>query len=89
MFTNTKFILASNSESRFLILKNNKLNFRQLSPICSEKKIKKQLISKKTSPKKTSLILAKAKAKSISKGKKNCLIVVLCVCFRRKKMFAR
>ena len=75
MFINTKFILASNSESRFLILKNNKLNFRQLSPTCSEKKIKKQLINKKTSPKKTSLILAKAKAKSISKSKKNFLVV--------------
>ena len=75
MFINIKFILASNSESRFLILKNNKLNFHQFSPICNEKKIKKQLINNKTPPNKTSLILAKAKAKSISKNKKNCLVV--------------
>ena len=38
----------------------------------------KQLIKKKTSPKKTSLILAKAKAKSISKSKKNLDLFDLC-----------
>ena len=75
MFTNTKFILASNSKSRFFILKNNKLNFYKISPTCNEELLKKQLIKKKTSPIKISLILAKAKAKNVSQKKKNCLVV--------------
>ena len=75
MFTNTKFILASNSKSRFFILKKNKLNFYKISPTCNEKLLKKQLIKKKIPPIKISLILAKAKAKNISQKKKNCLVV--------------
>ena len=47
MFTNIKFILASNSKSRFLILKNNKLNFCQVSPNCNEEEIKRKLIEDK------------------------------------------
>ena len=75
MFKNIKFILASDSKSRFLILKNNNLNFQQISPTCNENKIKKQLINTKKKPSNISLILAKAKAKSISEKKKNCLVV--------------
>ena len=75
MFINTSFILASNSKSRFLILKNNKLNFRQTSPKCNEKEIKKKLIKRKTPPIKISLMLAKAKAKSINTNNKNYLVV--------------
>ena len=75
MFINTKFILASKSKSRFLILKNNKLNFYRISPTCNENTLKKQLIKKRTPPNKTSLILAKAKAKSISQKKKKHLVV--------------
>ena len=59
MFFKKKFILASNSKSRFFILKNNKLNFRRVSPKCDEELIKKQKIREKLSPKKISLYLAK------------------------------
>ena len=75
MFFNNKFILASNSKSRFFILKNNKLNFRQVSPACNEELIKRQKIKEKTTPKKISLCLAKHKAASISVFKKNYLVV--------------
>ena len=75
MFFNKKFILASNSKSRFFILKNNKLNFRQISPICNEEKIKKNKIKEKISPKKISLCLAINKAASISKKYYNSLVI--------------
>ena len=75
MFFNKKFILASNSKSRFFILKNNKLNFRCVSPICDEELIKKQKIKEKLSPKKISLFLAKNKALSISKKNYNSLVI--------------
>ena len=75
MFFNKKFILASQSKSRHLLLKKNKLNFTTTPPLCDEESIKKNLVKKKTSPKKISYILAKNKAKSISKIYKNLLIV--------------
>ena len=75
MFFNKKFILASNSKSRFFILKNNKLNFRQVSPVCDEETIKKQKIKEKLSPKKISLCLAMNKAASISKKYYNSLVI--------------
>ncbi len=75
MLFNTKFILASNSKSRFFILKNNKLNFRRISPTCDEVLIKKQKIKEKVSPKKISLCLAIKKAASIGKKKHNSLVV--------------
>ena len=64
MFFNTKFILASKSQSRSFILKNNKLSFLQVEPKCNEDRVKK--IFKKSKPKKLSLILAESKAKSLS-----------------------
>ena len=73
MFFNTKFILASKSQSRFFILKNNKLSFLQVKPKCNEDKIKK--IFKKSKPKKLSLILAESKAKSLKKKYKEHLVV--------------
>ena len=75
MFFNKKFILASNSKSRFSILKKNKLNFQCISPTCNETLIKKQKIKKKISPKTISLCLAKNKAISISKKNQNSLVV--------------
>ena len=75
MFFNRKFILASNSKSRFFILKNNKLNFRRVSPTCDEELIKKQKINEKLPPKKISLCLAKSKAASISKKYYNSLVI--------------
>ena len=65
MIFNKRFILASNSKSRFFILKKNKLSFRRISPTCDEELIKKQKIKKKISPKTISLCLAKSKALSI------------------------
>ena len=75
MLFNKKFILASNSKSRFFILKNNKLNFRLIPPTCDEEKIKKQKIKEKTPPKKISLCLAISKAASISKKHYHSLVV--------------
>jgi len=75
MFFNKKFILASSSRSRFLILKNNKLNFYQTSPKCNEELIKKKKTKEKLSPKTISLHLAKNKAESISKKKHKFLVV--------------
>ena len=75
MLFNKKFILASNSKSRFFILKNNKLNFRRISPTCDEEAIKKKKRKEKLSPKKISLCLAKNKAASISKKYYNSLVI--------------
>ena len=75
MLFNKKFILASNSKSRFFILKNNKLNFRQVSPICDESLIKKKKIQEKISPKKISLCLAINKAASVSNKHYNSLVI--------------
>ena len=71
----TKFILASSSQSRYNLLKKNKLCFTRVKPICNENIIKKKLLEKKYSPKSISLELARIKAKSISLNKKNQLIV--------------
>ena len=75
MFFNKKFILASNSKSRFFILKKNKLNFQRVSPTCDEEFIKKQKVKERISPKKISLCLAIYKAASISKKYYNSLVV--------------
>ena len=75
MFFHKKFILASNSKSRFFILKNNKLNFQKVSPACDENLIKKKKIKEKISPKKISLCLATNKAASVSKKYYNYLVI--------------
>ena len=75
MLFKNKIILASNSKSRSLILKNNKINFIKISPKINEDNLKKKLIKKKLTAKTTSLFLAKEKAKSISEIKPKMLVV--------------
>ena len=75
MFSNNKFILASKSKARSFVLRNNRLNFYQISHTCNEDQLKKQKSYKKIPLKKISLMLAKAKAKSISQNKKDFLVV--------------
>ena len=75
MFFNTKILLASKSSSRKTMFKNIKIKFIQKPHLCNEEKIKKNQKRKKTHPSKTSLIIAKCKAKSLSDKNKNILIV--------------
>ncbi len=75
MIFNTKFVLASTSRSRYFILKNTGLHFIKYRPPCDESKLKKELLIKKTTPKKISLELARLKAFSVSKKIKNKIIV--------------
>ena len=75
MIFNNKFILASSSLSRFKILKNNKLNFSKVDPICNEGSLKNKMILKKTPHNKISLELAKLKSKSVSKKIKETLVL--------------
>ena len=75
MIFNNKFVLASTSKSRYFILKNTGLSFSRYAPLCDETKLKKELLIKKTTPKKISLELARLKAFSISKKIKNKAIV--------------
>jgi septum formation protein len=75
MIFNNKFILASSSLSRFKILKNNKLNFSKVDPICNESSLKNKMILKKTPHNKISLELAKLKSKSVSKKIKETLVL--------------
>jgi septum formation protein len=75
MLLNKKFILASNSASRKVLLKNVGLNFFSEKPLCDEDYIKGQLLKKNT--KKTNLpkLLAKAKALSVSENNTKYLVV--------------
>ena len=75
MVFNNKFILASSSHSRYKILKNNNLFFKVIKPKCNEEKLKKQMIKNKHSPKTISLGLARLKSISVSKIKKDSLVV--------------
>ena len=75
MLFKAKFILASSSQSRYDLLKRNKLSFIRINPICNEDIIKKKLLKKKYSPKLISLELARIKAKSIGLKKVNKLVV--------------
>ena len=75
MLFNNKFILASSSSSRFKMLKNNKLHFSKVAPVCDEYSIKKKMILKKTPHKKISLELARSKSESVSQKKKNILVL--------------
>lgn len=65
MSINNFFILATESKSRILILKNLGLNFKKKQHNINEKLYKKIFIKLKYSPKKISLQLAKNKAKNI------------------------
>ena len=75
MFTNTKFVLASKSQSRKKILNKIKLNFNQVTPKCNEEAIKKKLLLQKKTPRKISQELALNKTKSVCKLVKNKIIV--------------
>ncbi len=75
MFSNKPFILASNSASRYRLLKSAGLSFTKLSPLCDEEKIKKNLIRKINNKKRLPVLLAREKALSISLKKPNNLVV--------------
>ena len=47
MILNKQFILASNSTSRYKLLKNAGLKFTKTSPLCDEDYLKKKLLKKK------------------------------------------
>jgi len=66
MFTNISFILASSSDSRFKILKQNGLNFKKTKPACDEDLIFRKLEKLKKTPTQIVKQLAKEKAKSIN-----------------------
>ena len=75
MLLNKQFILASNSASRKMLLKNAGLKFFSEKPLCNEDYIKDQLLKKNT--KKTNLpkLLAEAKALSVSENYTKYLVV--------------
>ena len=75
MILNKQFILASNSASRKMLLKNAGLKFFSEKPLCNEDYIKDQLLKKNT--KKTNLpkLLAEAKALSVSENYAKYLVV--------------
>ena len=75
MLLNIKFILASNSASRKLLLKNAGLSFFIEKPLCDEDIIKSKLLKKNINKKKLPKLLAKAKALSISKKNTKHLVV--------------
>ena len=66
MIINKEFILASSSKSRFKILKQNMLKFKQIKPSCDEEKIKEKLLKKNTKPMRVVKELSKQKAMSVS-----------------------
>ena len=75
MVLGKKFILASNSASRYSLLKNAGLSFSKASPFCNEEKIKKKLLQKKINKKTLPKQLAKQKALSVSRKTPNKLVV--------------
>jgi septum formation protein len=75
MLLNTKFILASNSASRKMLLKNAGLSFFTKKPLCDEDYIKNQLLKKNLKKKKLPKLLAEAKALSVSKKNTKYLVV--------------
>ena len=75
MLLNKKFILASNSASRKMLLKNAGLNFFCEKPLCEEDYIKEQLLKKNINKKNLPKLLAEAKALSVSKKNKKHLVV--------------
>ena len=75
MLLDKKFILASNSASRKMLLKNAGLSFFTKSPLCDEDYIKDQLLKKNINKKKLPKLLAEAKALSVSKKNTKHLVV--------------
>ena len=70
-----KFILASNSSSRFKLLKNAGLNFTKTPPLCNEEKVKTHFLKKNTNKKNLPKYLAKEKALSVSRKKPKKIVV--------------
>ena len=75
MLLNQKFILASNSVSRKMLLRNAGLNFITKKPLCDEDYIKNQLLKKNINKKNLPKLLAEAKALSVSKKNLKHLVV--------------
>ena len=75
MLLNKQFILASNSASRKMLLRNAGLNFFSEKPLCDEDYIKDQLLKKNINKKKLPKLLAEAKALSVSKKNTKHLVV--------------
>ena len=75
MVLNRQFILASNSTSRKMLLKNAGLTFFIKKPLCDEAYIKGQLLKKNVNKKKLPKLLAEAKELSISKKNTKHLVV--------------
>ena len=75
MLLNKQFILASNSASRKMLLKNAGLSFITEKPLCDEDYIKDQLLKKNINKKKLPKLLAEAKALSVSKKNTKHLVV--------------
>ena len=75
MLLDKKFILASNSASRKMLLKNAGLSFFTKKPLCDENHIKDQLLKKNINIKNLPKLLAKAKALSVSKINTKHLVV--------------
>ena len=75
MIFGKKFILASNSSSRYKILKNVGLSFKKTKPLCNEENIKNKFINKNLNKKNLPKFLAKEKALSVSKKNPNILVV--------------
>jgi len=75
MLLNKQFILASNSASRKMLLKNAGLSFFTEKPLCDEDYIKDQLLKKNINKKKLPKLLAEAKALSVSKKNTKHIVV--------------
>ena len=75
MLLNKQFILASNSASRKMLLKNAGLKFLSIKPLCDEDYIKGQLLKKNTKKKNIHKLLTEAKALSVSKNNTKYLVV--------------
>ena len=75
MVLGKKFILASNSASRFQLLKKAGLDFIKTQPLCNEEKIKKNFLQGKPNNANIPEYLAKEKALSVSRKKPNKLVV--------------
>ena len=75
MLLDKKFILASNSASRKMLLRNAGLSFFTEKPLCDEDYIKVQLLKKNINIRNFPKILAEAKASSVSKINTKHLVV--------------
>ena len=75
MLLNKQFILASNSASRKMLLKNAGLSFFTAKPLCDEQYIRDQLLKKNINKKNFPKLLAEVKALSVSKKNSKHLVV--------------